>query len=151
MQWKVKRFDELTTEELYTILRLRSEIFVVEQNCIYQDIDNKDVNAFHVLGLRNNKIIAYARIFKAGKYFDNTSIGRILVQKNQRSFRYGYQLVEKSIEYINKNLKQTAIEISAQTYLIEFYKELGFITKGEEYLEDGIPHIKMIRENNSNI
>ncbi len=145
MKFVVKKFNELNTEELYSILQLRSEVFVVEQDCVYQDIDDKDQIAFHAIGMKENKIIAYARIFDSGDYFIQPSIGRILVKKEQRKFKYGYQLVEESIKYIENNFTEKAILISAQTYLTKFYNSLGFIQQGEGYLEDGIPHIKMIR------
>lgn len=140
-----KEFDQLTKNELYEILRLRAEVFIVEQNCIYQDIDNKDQKAIHILGLKNNKLIAYARIFKAGDYFKNASIGRILVAKNERKHQYGFQLVETAIMAINMHFRTHKIAISAQEHLIGFYNNLGFIPIGDNYLEDGIPHVKMIR------
>lgn len=146
MQFVVKIFDELTTKELYEILQLRSEVFVVEQDCVYQDIDSKDQKAFHVIGIKENKLIAYARVFDSGDYFDLPSIGRIVVKEDQRKYKYGHQLVQKSIDYIQENFKEKSILISAQTYLIKFYNSLGFIQQGEEYLEDGIPHIKMLRK-----
>tara|TARA_R110002073_G_scaffold123234_1_gene266770 strand:+ start:64481 stop:64921 length:441 start_codon:yes stop_codon:yes gene_type:complete len=145
MKFIVKKFNEINTNELYEILQLRSEIFVVEQDCVYQDMDFKDQKAFHVLGIKEDKIIAYARIFDSGEYFNLPSIGRILVKENQRKYKYGFQLVEESINYIKKNFKEKSILISAQTYLTKFYNSLGFIQQGEGYLEDGIPHIKMIR------
>ena len=145
MKFHVKKFSELTTDELYSILQLRSEVFVVEQNCIYQDIDDKDNNAFHVLGIKEDKLIGYARLFDSGDYFDLPSIGRILIKENQRKYHYGYELVKESITYIEQNFSKTSILISAQTYLTKFYNSLGFIQQGEGYLEDGIPHIKMIR------
>ncbi|MFY0602387.1 MAG: GNAT family N-acetyltransferase [Flavobacteriaceae bacterium] len=145
VQFSVKTFNELTAVEIYEMLRLRSEVFVVEQDCVYQDIDDKDQKAFHVLGIKEDKIIAYARIFKSGDYFTLPSIGRIVVKEEERQFKYGYQLVEASIQYIIKNFKEKSILISAQKYLLKFYNSLGFIQQGEEYLEDGIPHIKMLR------
>jgi ElaA protein len=145
MEYIVKRFHELTINELYVILHLRSEVFVVEQDCVYQDIDYKDQLAFHVIGIKENEVIAYARVFDSGDYFNLPSIGRILVKEDQRKFKYGYSLVEASIKYIELNFDQKSILISAQKYLIKFYNSLGFIQQGEEYLEDGIPHIKMIR------
>jgi len=145
MEFIVKTFNEITTNELYRILQLRSEIFVVEQDCVYQDLDFKDQKAFHVLGVKDDKIIAYARVFDSGDYFDLPSIGRILVKEDQRKYKYGFQLVEESINYIKKNFKEKSILISAQTYLKKFYNSLGFIQQGEGYLEDGIPHIKMMR------
>ena len=145
MIFNIKRFNELSTHELYVILQLRSEVFVVEQDCVYQDLDNKDQDAFHVLGVLDNEIVAYARIFKPGDYFLESSIGRIVVKKEFRKFQYGYKLVENSIQFIENNLQQNTIPISAQSYLTKFYNSLGFIRVGEEYLEDGIPHIKMLK------
>ena len=141
----IKRFNELSTQELYTVLQLRAEVFVVEQDCVYQDLDNKDLDAYHVLGVLDTKIVAYARIFKPGDYFLESSIGRIVVKKEFRKFQYGYQLVQNSILFIENNIQQNTILISAQSYLTKFYNSLGFTQVGEEYLEDGIPHIKMLK------
>ena len=146
MKFIVKEFNELTTEHLYSILQLRSEVFVVEQDCVYQDLDSKDRIALHVLGIKNKKIVAYSRIFKAGDYFSKPSIGRIVVKKEYRGFSYGYQLVKESIDFIHNNFVEKSILISAQKYLTKFYNSLGFIQQGDEYLEDGIPHIKMLRK-----
>jgi len=137
-------YNELTTNQLYNILKLRAEVFVVEQNCAYQDLDNKDNKALHLIGEINNEIVAYTRIFKKGDYFTNSSIGRVLVKKKFRKKELGKAIMEKSIEIIKKNTKEEKIEISAQKYLTKFYKDLGFKKTGKEYLEDNIPHIKMI-------
>ena len=137
-------YNELTTNQLYNILKLRAEVFVVEQNCAYQDLDNKDNKALHLIGEINNEIIAYTRIFKKGDYFTNSSIGRVLVKKEFRKKELGKAIMEKSIEIIKKNTKEEKIEISAQKYLTKFYKDLGFKKTGKEYLEDNIPHIKMM-------
>jgi len=143
---KTKTFNELTTQELYELLQLRSEVFVVEQDCVYQDIDDKDQKALHVLGFKNDRIVAYTRIFKPEDYFNQASIGRVVVRQNERQHKYGYDIMEASIKAVKKYLKETQIKISAQTYLKKFYKNLGFIEKGKEYLEDGIPHIEMVKE-----
>ncbi len=142
----IKSFTELTSNELYKILQLRSEVFVVEQNCVYQDVDAKDQKAFHIIGLKNNKIIAYARIFKLGDYFLEASIGRVVVKQSERKYNYGHQIVKASIKAIKDNFNETTIKISAQTYLIKFYNSLGFKQFGDEYLEDDIPHIAMIKK-----
>ena len=144
MEFIVKKFSELTTSELYEILALRSEVFVVEQDCVYLDVDGKDQNALHVFGIKNNKIIAYTRIFKPGDYFKNASIGRVVVQKNERKFKYGHEIIAASIQVINNSFNTKEITLSAQTYLVKFYNSHGFITVGEEYLEDDIPHIEMV-------
>lgn len=141
---KVKPFKELSNLELYNLLQLRSEVFVVEQDCVYQDLDGKDEIALHVLGFKNDKLVAYTRIFDCGFYFDKTSIGRVVVAKNERQYKYGYDIMKASIEAIKTEFNQTTIKISAQVYLKKFYSNLGFKTAGEEYLEDGIPHITML-------
>ena len=139
-----KKFSELDTEDLYQILRLRSEVFVVEQDCVYQDIDNKDQNAIHLYYKENDHIVAYTRIFKAGYYYENPSIGRVVVSKKNRGNDLGKKIMIDSMEYIKQNIKGEKIELSAQKYLDKFYKDLGFYKIGEDYLEDGIPHQRMI-------
>jgi len=143
-----KTFSELNTDELYQILRLRTEVFVVEQNCVYQDLDNKDQKAIHIYYKENDEIVAYTRIFKSGDYYKNPSIGRVVVSKKKRGKQLGKKIMIYSIEYIKKNLKGEKIELSAQKYLDKFYKDLGFYKIGEDYLEDGIPHQRMIKEIN---
>ncbi len=140
-----KTFQELTTNELYQLLQLRSEVFVVEQDCVYQDIDGKDDKALHVLGFKNDKLVAYTRIFKPGYYFDEASIGRVVVKENERKHQYGYDIMKASIDAIKNTYNETTIKISAQTYLKKFYNNLGFQEVGDGYLEDGIPHIGMIK------
>ncbi|WP_456376266.1 GNAT family N-acetyltransferase [Lutibacter sp.] len=145
LQISIKNFSELSTKELYTILQLRAEVFVVEQNCVYQDVDGKDKKALHVIGIKNNKIVAYTRIFKSGDYFKQASIGRVVVKQTERKFNYGHQIVKASIKAIKNNFNETTIKISAQTYLKKFYESHNFKQIGEEYLEDGIPHIAMLK------
>lgn len=145
MKFFVKKFNELTIDQLYAILQLRSEVFVVEQTCVYQDMDFKDQKALHVIGMKNNVIVAYTRIFAPGIYFKEASIGRVVVKETERKFGYGYDLMKVSIEAIDAFFKVTKITISAQEYLAKFYTSLGFKQVGEGYLEDGIPHIEMLR------
>ncbi|MBT4918741.1 MAG: GNAT family N-acetyltransferase [Flavobacteriaceae bacterium] len=142
----IKTFSELTTKELYQILRLRSEVFVVEQNCVYQDIDKKDEKAIHIFGVSKNIIIAYTRCFQPGAYFKEASIGRVVVQKKQRKLKRGNQIMLDSIRAIETLYHTKLIRISAQCYLKNFYNNLDFYSVGDEYLEDGIPHINMIRK-----
>lgn len=139
-----KTYSELSKEELYQILQLRSEVFVVEQDCVYQDIDFKDQKAMHVLGFKNEKLIAYTRLFKSGDYFENASIGRVVVAEKERINGYGHIIFEASVKAINEFLKEEKIKISAQKYLKKFYESHNFKQIGEEYLEDGIPHIAMV-------
>jgi len=146
MEIAVKTFDGLSKKELYGILQLRSEVFVVEQNCIYQDVDGKDQKALHIMGTKDGKLVAYTRVFNPGDYFKNPSIGRVVVRKKERKHGYGKVIMQTSIDEIGKRFPKSTIELSAQTYLLKFYRELGFATQGEEYLEDGIPHIRMVKE-----
>ena len=144
MNTVIKKFSELSTEEIYNILKLRAEVFVVEQNCVYQDIDEKDKKATHLFIEKNNEIIAYTRIFKKGDYYEeNPSIGRVVVSKKERGKNFGKEIMLNSIEFIKKELKGRKIELSAQKYLDKFYKDLDFYSEGEDYLEDGIPHQRM--------
>jgi len=141
----VKHFKDFTIDQLYQVLQLRSEVFVVEQNCVYQDIDGKDQKALHVLGYKNNKLVAYTRIFKSGDYFEEASIGRVVVIDSERKYGYGYDVMETTVATIYEELGKQDIRISAQTYLIDFYNKLGFQETGKIYLEDGIPHINMVK------
>ena len=144
MNTVIKKFSELSTEEIYNILKLRSEVFVVEQNCVYQDIDEKDKKATHLFIEKNNEIIAYTRIFKKGYYYEeNPSIGRVVVSKKERGKKLGKEIMLNSIEFIKKEIEGRKIELSAQKYLDKFYKDLDFYAEGEDYLEDGIPHQRM--------
>jgi len=142
--WYCKNFQELTIEELYQILQLRNEVFVVEQNCVYQDADGKDLKAFHLFYKDKNQIVAYARIFKPGDYFEKASIGRVVVAVSHRKQKLGNKLMQEAIDFVQNELKEKSIEISAQTYLDTFYRDLGFVPYGEIYLEDGIPHRRMV-------
>ncbi|WGK65833.1 GNAT family N-acetyltransferase [Croceiramulus getboli] len=138
-------FDALTTDQLYALLALRSEVFVVEQNCVYQDIDYKDQQALHVLAYKEGDLIGYTRVFPPQTYFKEASIGRVIIKKSARGRNLGHQLMQESIQLIENQYKTTQIKISAQTYLLEFYNRLGFQQRGEEYLEDGIPHVAMFK------
>ncbi|NVJ88491.1 MAG: GNAT family N-acetyltransferase [Flavobacteriaceae bacterium] len=146
MKIYVKSFEELTKDELYKILQLRSEVFVVEQDCVYQDIDFKDQKALHIIGLKDSKIIAYTRLFKPGDYFKKASIGRVVVAVKERKFGYGHDIMKASIQAIKAYYNTTKITISAQKYLINFYNTHKFNQVGDEYLEDGIPHVRMDRD-----
>ena len=143
--WHLKTFKELTTLQLYEILKLRSEIFVVEQKCVYQDIDNKDQKAYHLFLEENNIILAYTRLFKPNDYYKEASIGRVVVNNTKRGTGLGHKLIDKSILQIEKIIGKVTIKIGAQTYLKSFYEKHGFEKISEEYLEDGIPHIHMLR------
>ena len=139
----VKTFNELSINDLYDLLQLRSEVFIIEQNCIYQDIDGKDEKSLHVIGKSNHKIVAYTRLFKPGDYFKESSIGRVVVDKKVRHLSYGSLIMEASITAIHNKFKTSKIQISAQSHLENFYNKFGFKSIGKTYLEDGIPHIEM--------
>lgn len=145
MKIYIKRFNELETSELYGVLQLRSEVFVVEQDCVYQDLDGKDAKALHVIGKKDGEIVAYTRVFAPGDYFADASIGRVVVKQSQRKYGYGKVIMEASIKTVEERLGTKTIRISAQTYLLKFYNSLGFTAEGTEYLEDGIPHVSMVR------
>lgn len=142
----VKSFDQLTTTELHDILQLRSEVFVVEQDCVYQDVDGKDQKALHVFGEKEGNVVAYTRCFKPGIYFKEAAIGRVVVPKDQRKYGYGHSIMKASVAAIKDNYQTDAIKLSAQTHLKKFYETHGFSQIGEGYLEDGIPHIAMVKE-----
>lgn len=144
--WKIKPFNELSMQELYSVLKLRSIVFVVEQNCVYQDIDGKDEKALHLIGRYNNEIVAYARLFKGGDYFENASIGRVVIHPEARDKKFGHEMMQQAIAGIESHFNETRITISAQLYLQKFYESHGFIVQGETYLEDDIPHVEMLRE-----
>lgn len=146
IQWKTKSFDTLSVHELYDILRLRSEIFVVEQNCVYLDLDGKDKVALHLYGEFEGKIVAHARLFKAGISFDNASIGRVTVDATYRDRKWGHELMREAIAGVLQHFGEKKITIGAQLYLKKFYESHGFVQASEMYLEDDIPHIEMIRE-----
>ncbi len=145
IQFQIKPFKELSVAELYQSLQLRSDVFVVEQNCVYPDIDGKDEKALHLLGIYESKIVAYARLFEPGYYFDNASIGRVVINQTYRDRKWGHNLMHEAIAGIKLHYGADAITISAQLYLKKFYESHGFVQDGEGYLEDNIPHIRMHR------
>lgn len=145
IEFQIKPFKTLSADELYQILRLRSEVFIVEQNCVYQDIDGKDYKALHLIGTCDGKIVAYARLFKSRDYFDNASIGRVVIDANYRDKKWGHDMMREAVSGIKGHFGESQITISAQLYLKKFYESHGFVAIGETYLEDDIPHIEMLR------
>lgn len=146
MIWKIKSFEELTTAELYAILRLRSEVFIIEQNCAYQDLDNSDQQALHLMGMDDTgQLLAYTRIFAPGIKFTEASIGRVVTSSLARGKGAGRELMERSILELQQHYGKIPIKIGAQQYLQRFYTSLGFEQTSDMYLEDGIPHIEMLR------
>ena len=146
MEILVKSFEELKNRELYELLELRAEVFVLEQDCAYQDLDGKDYTALHILAKKDSNLIGYARVFKPGDYFEYASMGRIVVRKGYRAGGLGREIVIAAEEAIKNCFHATQIKLSAQTYLKKFYTDMGYKPIGEEYLEDGIPHIAMKKD-----
>ncbi len=146
VRWICKKFDQLSPLELYSILQLRNEVFVVEQNCVFQDADNKDQASWHVMGWDAASLVAYARIVPPGVAYDSLpSIGRVVTSPRMRGTGTGKMLMEQSIAHLQKIFDNAPIKIGAQMYLKRFYELFGFVQSGERYLEDGIPHIEMTR------
>lgn len=146
LDWRIERYDDLDIRKLYEILFLRADVFVLEQNCPYLDTDYKDQHAIHVQGYFEGRLAAYCRLFAPGDYFDEASIGRVVVSRQCRRYGFGHQLMQKAIEQMGALLGQTQIVISAQLYLKDFYESHGFGQISDVYPEDGIPHIRMKRE-----
>jgi len=147
MQFLIKSFAELTNIELYNIIRLRNEVFVVEQDCPYQDADGKDLKALHLFCKENgsDNILAYCRLLPAGISYTESSIGRVVNSMSVRKTGLGRTMMQQAINFIHNEWKERTIRISAQLYLKSFYESLGFTAFGEVYPEDNIPHIGMIR------
>ena len=148
MKWKLKKYNELTVDEFHNILQLRINVFVVEQNCAYPELDGKDKFAYHFFAFAEenpNQILAYSRIFKPGDYYQVAAIGRVVVHPDFRKEKLGYKLIIRSIKQIEKLFKTKEIKIGAQTYLKKFYESHGFKKVEKPYIEDGIPHIYMIK------
>jgi ElaA protein len=145
IRWVVKPFQELSVVELYEIMKLRLEIFVVEQNCPYQDADGKDLKSLHLMGYSNDGVlVAYCRILPAGISYAEVSIGRFISSSLVRGSGAGKQLMVEALKCIQQKFGSSSVRISAQSYLLKFYESFGFKTVGKEYLEDDIPHMEMI-------
>ena len=142
INWYIKKFNELSTAEFHDIIQLRLAVFVVEQDCVYQDLDGKDRTALHIIGKNEeDAIVATARILHENS--KKVIIGRVVVEKNFRKYGLGKELMKQSISDIIRLYGNIQINIAAQKYLLNFYSSLGFVSSGKEYLEDGIPHVKM--------
>ena len=143
MKWFIKSFDELSTSELYAILKARVDVFVVEQHCHYPDLDDLDKVALHIWAENNHQLAAYCRVFPPGIKYSDASIGRVLTTQEFRKKSLGKSLVTKAISSIQEQFDTVKIKISAQDYLIDFYQSFGFVSTGKKYLEDDIPHTEM--------
>jgi ElaA protein len=146
VKWVCKHFDELTAHELYAIIKLRNEVFVVEQTCVFQDADDKDQYCYHLCGFVSNKLVAYARLVPAGISYSYNSIGRVITSPGHRKEGLGKALMTEAIRQVEKLFGRNSLKIGAQLYLKDFYEGFGFRQCGEMYLEDGIPHIEMVLE-----
>jgi ElaA protein len=145
IKWVLKKFDELTSHETYSILQLRNEVFVVEQDCVFQDADNKDQDSYHLMGWDGKKLIAYSRIIPPGIAYDLPSIGRVVTSPAARGNGMGKALMEESVGATEKLFGKLGIKLGAQLYLKKFYESFGFAQSSTVYLEDGIEHIEMTR------
>ncbi|OCA71124.1 GNAT family N-acetyltransferase [Chryseobacterium arthrosphaerae] len=144
--WKIKTFDEFTVPELYAVLKARIDVFVIEQNCPYPDLDNYDQKAVHIWAEEDGQVLAYCRIFDKGIKYEETSIGRVLTTEQARGKSLGKLLIQYAVETIENRFHTPEIRISAQDYLLRFYGGFGFEDTGKKYLEDDIPHTEMIRK-----
>ncbi|RCW49817.1 GNAT family N-acetyltransferase [Halanaerobium sp. ST460_2HS_T2] len=144
MDLHIKKFEELTNQELYKIIEARINVFVVEQDCPYYECDNKDQNSFHLFYQDREQIAAYLRIILPGVSYEEASIGRVLVNKKYRREGLGLEMMKQAISFIKDNLNTELIRISAQEYILDFYKSLGFEIVSDRYLEDNIPHFEMV-------
>lgn len=144
MQFTCKPFQALTTTELYAILQARTNVFVVEQNCPYPEVDGKDVHCLHVFATEGDDVIAYLRILPQGVSYEHVSIGRVLVAQTHRGQKLAYALMEEGLRIIAEQYGEQTIQIQAQTYLQTFYASFGFQAISASYLEDGIPHVDML-------
>ncbi|MGB5823006.1 MAG: GNAT family N-acetyltransferase [Proteocatella sp.] len=144
MEINLKKFKDLSVQELYEILRVRESVFILDQKCFYHDIDCKDMNAHHLFMQDENKVIAYLRILDKGVSYDEISIGRVMVDKEYRGNGLARKIMQNAIDFVVHNMNESKIRISAQEYLLDFYKSLGFKAETEVYMEDDIPHIEMI-------
>ena len=146
IEWICKHFNELTTKELYQLLQLRNEVFIVEQNCPFQDLDDKDFKCVHLMCYNDNKeLMAYTRLVPAGISYTEASIGRVVTAAKARKYGIGKILMSKSIIQIEQLFGEKSIKIGAQLYLKRFYESFQFVQSSEIYLEDGIEHIEMVR------
>jgi ElaA protein len=144
--WRLLAFEDLRVSELYEVLRLRSEVFVVEQTCVYQDMDGLDQQAMHLLGVQDGELVAYARCFEPGVKFAEASIGRVLVRASKRSTGLGHALMEQAVLATSQVWGPQAIRIGAQAHLAGYYARHGFNDVGKPFVEDGIPHLEMLRD-----
>ena len=144
LDWKLAAFDTLSVPELYALLQLRTEVFVMEQQCVFQDMDGSDDQAMHLQGECNGKLVAYARCFEAGIKFKEASIGRLMTRPSVRGQKFGHHVLDEAVHRVCKEWGVQPIRIGAQARLERFYQGHGFATDSKVYIEDGIDHIEML-------
>ena len=144
--WKIKTFDEITTQELYSVIKARVNVFVVEQDCPYPDLDDYDQKAIHLWAENEGEVLAYCRIFDKGIKYKETSIGRVINTEKGRGKGLSKQFIKYALEVIENRLHQTEVMMSAHDYLLRFYSDFGFVDTGKKYLEDNLPHTEMFRK-----
>lgn len=146
MMWKVQKFEELTVKQLYTYLQFRVNVFIVEQQCPYPELDGYDEEAFHLAYIENEKLLAYARILPEGVKYNRVSIGRVIVNQEVRGRGIAKELMKQSLSFIQQKWPQQEVQLQAQTHLRDFYGSFGFEAVSEDYDEDGIPHVDMVKK-----
>ena len=150
-EWKIKRFKDLKTTELYEIMKARAEVFIVEQKCIYQDNDDRDKYAWHLFLEKDGEVIAYLRILDKGIVYNEVAIGRVLTLKPYRKKGYAHEMIEKAILFVENELKEDSIRLLAQTYIQKFYEQHGFVSASDISYTDGKEHIEMVRKCRENV
>ncbi|MBD3636774.1 MAG: GNAT family N-acetyltransferase [Crocinitomicaceae bacterium] len=149
MEVTIKHYTELSKDEFHDIIALRIAVFVVEQDCPYQDLDGLDKDAYHLMVIENDEIIGTLRILKPGVYYNESAVGRVVSHPNHRNKKLGHLMMEHAMNFIQNELNLNSVRLSAQTHLIKYYEKYGFESTGKEYLEDGIPHTEMYFENSN--
>ena len=145
MEFDIKAYRDLSLDEFHDLIALRIQVFVIEQDCPYQELDGKDKKGFHLIVKSNHKIIATTRILPAGVSYPEISIGRVVVDENFRKLKLGHEIMRHSLDFIYKEFGNTPVKLSAQKHLEAYYEKHGFLSTGKEYLEDGIPHVEMLK------
>lgn len=146
LEWCLATFDTLSGPALYALLQLRSEVFVVEQRCMFQDMDGADAHALHLMGWRHGELLAYARCFPAGVKYAEASIGRVVTRRCARGDGLGHRLIQQAVQSVHAHWGAQPIRIGAQAHLEAFYRQHGFVAASSAYVEDGIVHLEMLRQ-----
>ncbi|SEN83690.1 ElaA protein [Amphibacillus marinus] len=146
LKWKMKKFTEFTTLEWYQIAKLRVDTFIVEQKCTYRDLDDYDQVSTHIFLQKNDQIVAYMRLIPSGNYYQEASLGRVIVKESERGFGYGRELLDKGVHHLTEQMGEQVVRIQAESYLKDLYESYGFQVISEPYLEFNIWHVDMLLE-----